>query len=306
MNEPSSIDQLSRLARVSDAEAADVFGVAGRAGLRDAITSSTPGRDRRRRRPLVLAVALVVAAVATGAGWALTQGSARETTAVDCQIDGVTSVIDATSGNPAADCAVIWPAPVPALQAYDNGIGGVVVIPKSETAPANWTPIESQDVALIELQESFDDTINGLNSACFSSSAATAFAQQGLDRLGLTGWTVNVRPTSQTGQLCYWAFPEAGSKTVTVVASAGQQGQVNGPPQQLADSLRPLTHECLSLSAMQSAVEQRATALGMSQTVENDHNYQLKSVPDDGLSCATVTESGGGTTVVIVRGPPAS
>ena len=41
----------------------------------------------------------------------------------------------------------------------------------------------------------------------------------------------------------------------------------------------------------------------MSQTVENERNYQLKAVKDDTLSCATVTESVGGTTYVIVRGP---
>ncbi len=85
-----------------------------------------------------------------------------------------------------------------------------------------------------------------------------------------------------------------------------QSGAATWPPHQLADSLRPLTQECLSLPAMESEVGKRATALGMSQTVENDDNYQLKAVPDDTLRCATVTESVAGTTVVIVRGPPAS
>jgi hypothetical protein len=89
------------------------------------------------------------------------------------------------------------------------------------------------------------------------------------------------------------------------VAGDDQSGAANWPPHQLADSLRPLTQKCLSLSAMQSEVEQRATALGMSQTVENASNYQLKTVKDATLRCATITESVTGTTYVIVRGPAA-
>ena len=76
-------------------------------------------------------------------------------------------------------------------------------------------------------------------------------------------------------------------------------------PHQLADSLRPLTQECLSLSAMQSEVEQRATALGMSQTVENERNYQLTAVKDNTMRCATVYETIGGTTDIVLRGPAA-
>jgi len=320
---PDSIHLLSQTAPVSDAEAAEVFGPAGKEGLLDAITSLSPGRSRparrRLRRPLVVVLAVVAVAAATGAGWALTRGSARETTAVDCMIGGGTTVINATSGDPASDCAAVWPAPVPKLQAYDNGLGGVSVIPASEKAPATWTPIASQDVALIELQESLDDNINGLDSTCFDSGAATTFAQQQLARLGLIGWSVQTRSSSQTAppaqagnaapgvsgsELCYGGFADPQAKTVTLMGSPGDQsGPASWPPHQLADSLRPLTQQCLSLSAMASAVEQRATALGMSQTVENDRNYALSATRDDTMRCATVYETVMGTTDVVVRGP---
>jgi hypothetical protein len=311
---------LARLASVSDDEAAEVFG-AGKAHLFSAITQLPQGRSRPAlRRPLVIAVAALVVFAATGAAWALTRGSARETTAVDCRIGGGTTVIDATSGNPATDCAAIWPAPVPKLQAYDNGIGGIAVIPASETAPAGWTAIESQDVALIVLQESLDDNVNGLDSACFSSARATTFAQQQLDRLGLVGWTTAVRPAAQQPNTpapvgtksapttagpadCYGGYADPTTKTVTLMAMGDQSGAATWPPHKLADSLRPLTQECLSLSAMENEVVQRATALGMSQTVENASNYQLKTVKDDTMRCATVTESVTGTAYVIVRGP---
>lgn len=310
MSAPSSIELLSEIAPVSDAEAASTFGADGQQRLLEAVTRLSLGHarpnSRRLRRPLAIALAAAVVAAATGFGWALTHGPARETTSVDCLIHGVTSVIDSTSGDPAADCAAIWPSPVPALQAYDDGLGGVVVIPKSEKPQASWTPIASQDVALIELQESFDDMINGLNSRCFDSSAATTFAQQRLDRLGFVGWSVAVRPTSQTGQLCYWGFPQPESKTVTLIAGMGDQvGPTNWPPRRLADSLRPLTQECLSLAAMESEVVKRATSLGMSRTVENNRNYQLKAVRDDTMRCASVSESVTGTTYVVVRGPGA-
>jgi hypothetical protein len=304
---PDSITMLSQIAPVSDAEAAEVFGDAGRERLLEAITRLSPGRSRpeRRtpRRPLVVAVALFALAAATGAGWSLTRGSAQQTTSVDCLIDGQTTVIASTSGDPAADCAVIWPGPVPRLQAYDNGLGGVAVIPSSEKPPASWTPIESQDVALIELQASFDDHIDGLSSRCFDAAAATTFAQRQLDKLGFAGWSVEARPTAPAGPSCYWGFPEAATKTVTLVSGGDQSGQANWPPRRLADSLRPLTRECLSLAAMTSEVEQRATSLGMSQTAENDGNYRLEAVRDDVLRCATVTETVTGTTYVVVRGP---
>jgi hypothetical protein len=301
-----SIELLSRIAPVSDEEAAGVFGERGPERLLAAIVGQAPARQRHLRRPLVLAVAALVVVAATGAGWALTHGSARDTTSVDCVVQGVDSIVDATSGDPAADCAVVWQGlvgkPAPPLTAYDNGLGGVAVIPSSEKPPANWTPIASQNVALIELQESLLDNINGLDSGCFSSSQASAFAQRQLDRLGFTDWTIDVRSSDGS---CYGGFTLPDTKTVVLDAGGDQSGASNWPPHQLADSLRPLTSECLSLPAMKREVEQRATALGMSQTVENDHNYALSATQDDSMRCATVVETVGGTIVVIVRGPAA-
>lgn len=303
----SDTELLSRIAPVSDDEAAEVYG-AGKERLRDAITQLPHGRSRPARhllrRPVVIAVAALVVAAAMGAGWALTRGSATDTTSVDCVVQGVDSIVDATSGDPAADCVTVWEGlvgkPAPPLTAYDNGLGGVAVIPSSDKPPASWTPLASQNVALIELQQSLGDHISGLASACFGSDAATTFVQSQFDRLGFADWRVDVRSSDGA---CYGGYTEPDTKTVVLGAGGDESGAATWPPHQLADSLRPLTQECLSLSAMQSEVEQRATALGMSQTVENEHNYQLRAVKDDTLSCATVTETVGGTTQIIVRGP---
>jgi hypothetical protein len=325
-----SIEQLSRIAPVSDEDAARVFGAAGKENLLDAITALSPGRGRstvrRLRRPLVLGFAVLAVAGATGAAWAMTRGSARDTTSVDCVVQGVDSIVDATSGDPAADCVSVWESltgkPAPPLTAYDNDLGGVAVLPTSQKPPANWTPIASQNVALIELQETLLDNINGPDSACFSSSEATAFAQQQLNRLGLIGWSVSVRRPEQQqsvqppagtkaapgvsgGQSCYGGYADPTTRTVVLGGGGDQAGPVNSPPHQLADSLRPLTQQCLSLAAMKSEVVQRATALGMSQTVENDHNYELSATQDNTMRCSTVYETVGGTIDVVVRGPAA-
>lgn len=313
MSAPSPIDLLSRVAPVSDQEAAGFFGEDGREGLLDAITRLTPrerpARRRLRRRTLAIAVAaVVVLAAATGAGWALTRAPARDTTSIDCLVNGQTTVIAAASGDPASDCAAVWPSltgkPAPPLQAYDDGLGGVAVIPSSQKPPAGWAPIASQNASLIELQDSLDDQINGLSSACFDASAATGFAQKQLDRLGFAGWTVKVRPGSLTGQLCYWGFEEPETQTVTLVASSTPgNGYANSLLRQFATSLRPLTQQCLSLPQMKSEVEQRASSLGMSQTATDEHNYRLVATEDDTMRCTTLYDNVGGSQDLILRGP---
>ena len=139
MSGRSSIDSLRQLAAVSDTEAATVFGAAGRDTLLSELTQlpfarRAPVRPaRHRRRTLVLALAVVVAAGTAAAAWAILGSSARETTSVECVIDGTDTVITAVSGDPAYDCAVTWKNDLgtepPPLVAYDNGSGGVTVIP---------------------------------------------------------------------------------------------------------------------------------------------------------------------------------
>src|SRR5204863_9977224 len=136
-------------------------------------------RAQRSRRPLVLALAVVVAAATAAAAWAILGSSAQETTSIECVIAGTDTIIPSISGDPAYDCALTWKSDLgtdpPPLVAYDNSHGGVSVMPRSSTPPAGGKPLPggTQDVALIQLQASLDDYINGLNSACLSSTAAT-------------------------------------------------------------------------------------------------------------------------------------
>jgi hypothetical protein len=338
MSAPDPIELLSRIAPLSDEEAAALFGTMGRERLLEAITRLSPRaarRNRRRvRRPLVLAIAVLVAIGMTAVAWAITRGGARETTSIDCVIAGVDSGIDATSGNPAADCAAEWQrergTPAPALVAYANSYGGVTVLPRSKKPPAGWRTLHSQDVALIELQESLDDYLNGLNSTCFTSAQATAFTREQLYRLGFAGWTVNIRsisastssknsPTvtaengsgarpapamSTAGAICTSSeLVDPTTTTVTLISSPYGNPPPNWLPGRLATSLRPLTKTCLSLPAMRRAVEQRASRLGLSPSPPlTGKSYDLNVIKDDKQHCTTVYQTVEGGISLILRG----
>lgn len=339
MTAPDPIELLSQTAPLSDEEAAALFGPAGRERLLEAITCLTaaPTRSGRRwvRRPLVLAVVVLVAIATATVAWAITRGGASETTSVECVIAGTDTVIDATSGNPAADCAAEWQrelgTPPPPLNAYANTSGGVTVLPRSQKPPAGWRTLRSQNVALIELQESLDDYLNGLSSSCLNAPAATAFTQQQLDRLGFVGWTVNNRSapgsTSSTNSPTATAATGSGARPAPTMSAAGPictgsglvdpttttvtliSGPTGNPPPnwlpgRLATNLRPLTKTCLSLPAMRSFVEQRASQLGLSpEPPATRTSYVLDTSQNDKLRCTSLYETVGGTINLILRGP---
>lgn len=327
MSGPSSIDSLRRLSPVSDASAAAVFDAAGRdellAGLTGLPFRSHVSRLRatRRPRPLVLALAVLVLLGTAAAAWAIFRSPAQETTSVECVIAGVDTIVPATSGDPAHDCAMTWKrdtgTSAPPLAAYDNGLGGVTVIPRSQKPQTGWKPLLSQDVALIQLQNSLDDYIAGLNSTCLDGKAATALAEAKLAQFGFTGWTVAVRSADSGGTT---SPPNAapgiknapGSRTCVaadVVDPANQtvtlipMGVATGPEttfEKLADKLRPVTQSCESLTAAVAAVHAAASSLGLS---ESARTYELDAVEDGSLRCASVYETVGGTIFVAARGP---
>jgi hypothetical protein len=328
MSGHSPIDSLQRLAPVSDPDAAALFGTAGCEELLDGVTGLPLGRGavRRRttRRRLVLAVAVVaLVAIATAATWVvLNQGPARETTSVECVIEGVDTIIPSTSGDPARDCAVEWTrelgSAAPPLLAYDNGHGGVTVLLRRATPPAGFTRLAAgQDADLIQLQNSLDDFVNGLNSSCLGNAAATNLTESKLAQFGFTGWTVTSRdasspgtaPPAQAGARTAPTVKSDGSncwngdvvdpntQSVTLMASSDQNG---GTPTSLAARLRPLTRSCVSLPAAVASARAAATSVGLS---ESARTYELNAVADSSLRCASIYETVGGTIFLTVRGP---
>lgn len=311
MSGRSPIDSLRRLMPVADVEAAAVFSEAGREELLVALTSLPVGRPAgarrgsrtRPRRALVLAFAVVAVLGVTAAAWAIFRSSAQETTSVQCLIAGSDTIIPAISGNPAGDCAVTWKrdngTTAPPLAAYDNGHGGVTVIPRSERPQAGWTRLASgsQDADLIQLQTSLDDYIGGLNWSCLDAAAATKLAEAKLAQFGFTGWTVSVR--SGPGTCVAGDYVEPAKQTVTLIPTDVS----NGPEttyEKLAVKLRPLTQSCQSLPSAVAAVRSAAGELGLS---ESARTYELNAVSDDSLRCASIYETVGGTIFVTIRGP---
>jgi hypothetical protein len=274
-----------------------VFGTAGREVLLENVLQlpSGPRGATRGRRALVVALAAaVVVAVATAATWAILGSSAHETTSIECVIQGTDTIVPAVSGDPAYDCAVVWQNDVgtvpPPLAAYDNGHGGVTVIPRNQKPQTSWKPMpDGQDVALIQLRDSLDDYVAGLNSSCLGADAATALAETTLKRFGFTDWTVSVR---NTGSCANADVVDPASKTVTLISGPADSGPET-PYQKLADRLRALTAKCQSLPAAVASV--RAAANGLP--------YDLHAVADDSLRCASIYETVGGAIVVTVRGP---
>jgi hypothetical protein len=312
MSGRNAIDSLQRLSSVSDADAAAVFGVAGRDELLAGVMHLPFGRRRStrrttRRRRLVLAVAaLALAGIATAATWAVLQSApARETTSVECVIHGVDTIIPSTSGDPAHDCAVEWKRELgtaaPPLRAYDNGDGGVTVLLSSETPPTGFKRLASgQDADLIQLQGSLDDFVNGLNSSCLDSTAATNLVKTNLARFGFTGWMVNVRgATTSPGQCFDQDIVDPASSTVTL-ASFGAVAGPSSTVQKLADKLRPITQSCESLPNAVASVRAAASDLGLA---ESARTYDLNAVTDNSMRCASVYETVGGAIFLTVRGP---
>jgi hypothetical protein len=285
-----------------------VFGATGCEQLLASVTSlpvgrRRPARETTSRSRLVLAVAAVaLVAVATAATWVALRGApARETTSVQCLIDGNDAIIPSTSGNPTHDCAVDYKrefgTAAPALVAYDNTHGGVTVLPRSEKPPAGWRTLHAQDVALIELQTSLDDYIAGLNSSCFDAKGATALTQARLARFGFRRWTVAVR--SGKGACVGADVVDPSSQTVTLIPMGGPAGASNTITK-LADKLRPIARSCQSLARAESSVRAAADGLGLSETART---YELDAVTDNSLRCAAVYETVGGTIFLTVRGP---
>ncbi|HZT83914.1 MAG TPA: hypothetical protein VE984_00650 [Gaiellaceae bacterium] len=220
-------------------------------------------------------------------------------------IKGVDTIIPSTSGDPAHDCAREWRrelgSAAPPLVAYDNTYGGVTVLPRRATPPAGWKAIRSQDAALIELQDSLDDLINGLNSRCLGPEAATRLSEAKLEQFGFTGWTVGIRDPQSAelpGACTNVDIVDPAAHSITLVAGPGPTAA--GTSLALARRLRPLTLGCKSLTTAVAAVKAAASDVGLS---ESARGYDLNAVTDDTLRCASIYETVGGTIFLTVRGP---
>ncbi len=336
MSGHSPIDSLQRLAPVSDTQAAETFGATGREELLDGVTSLPVGRGARRRparrRRLVLAVAVLTAAATAATAWAVLRGSAaHETTSVQCLIGSSDAVIPSTSGNPAHDCAVDYKrefgTTAPRLVAYDNGLGGVTVIPhgaeatgrleaarlrtgrRSDPAPGLTGRLHQRPQLELPRQHGGDEPhrvearpvrLHGLDGRrtqprLIGNDSPHPDRDNGTRRSEGGAERVHVRHAD----VC-WRRPR---RSDDGVGHAGFRSVATGSKtvfEKLAVKLQPVTQSCESLPAAVSSVRAAASGLGLS---ESARGYDLNTVTDNSMRCASIYETVGGTIFITVRGP---
>ena len=119
------------------------------------------------------------------------------------------------------------------------------------------------------------------------------------------------------------AKPEPGTKAAPTESTSGTQACVGGAIvdpttesvtlssgpvateskatfEKLAVKLQPVTKSCESLPAAVSSVRASASSLGLS---ESARGYDLNTVTDNSMRCASIYETVGGTIFLTVRGP---
>jgi hypothetical protein len=272
---------------------------------RPKVPSSHVGRRFRRRFRLPVLVAVLVFAGAA-VGWAFLRSSPRDTVSVQCEIEGVSTVIPSATGNPVADCAAQWRRDTgsagPRLVAYDNGTGGITVLPADATAPSGWTRLPSgakQNEAMVEMQQWLDDYVSGLNSGCYDDATAVAMTEKALTRLGMGNWTVQPPPPDDNSPCVDTGILDGTTFTVALRALGGGH-DARMAFETLAVRLRSIAQRCESLDTVAREVRSAAAKLGLS---ERAHEYEVTHVRDDSARCTTIYEDVGGTIFLVLRGP---
>jgi hypothetical protein len=265
--------------------------------------------ERLRRSPRRLSLAALVALIALGGaalGWAYFASSARDTVSIQCEIARVSTVIPSVTGDPVADCAAQWQrdtgSPAPRLVAYDNGQGGITVLPADETPGSGWTRLPSgatQNALMVEMQQWLDDYVSGLNSDCYDDPTAVQMTEQALQRLGMTNWAVRPAPSDEASSCVNTGILDPATFTVEL-RGLGDAPSPDAPYEKLAVKLRSIVEGCRSLDDTARQVRSAAAELGLS---EDAHEYELTEVRNDDARCATIYENVGGTIFIILRGP---
>jgi hypothetical protein len=269
---------------------------------------------RHLRLPVIVGVSLVLAGAAIG--WALTTTSARDTVSVQCEIEGSDTIIPSITGDPVADCAAQWRRDTdrnpPPLVAYDNGHGGITVAPAGQAPLPGARPLPggaTQNVSIVEVQQSLDDFVRGLNSGCFDNRTASEMTTRILARFGMEDWTVRSVPSTDVSsssaapaapQGCVGAAILDPAIRTVVLRALGGTMRPGAPYERLAERLRSVAEECMPLDATAKRVRSIADELGLSEAA---HEYQLTEIPENDAPCTTVNETVGGTIFLILRGP---
>jgi hypothetical protein len=288
---------------------------------RTGTTPTTPERQkaRRMRRRGVLATGLGVALV--GGGWAYAasqlwsdeEGAATNNMGIECQEvfgqgygkEGGT-VATTLTGDPVADCQAVRaqeglaPLADPVAFLLD---GTMYVTPRDQVPDgADLLEIDPAEAAVYrELQASLNDVVDGGEALCLSADEAMAWAESEFDRLGLSGWSVEVvhgRDDVGTSPCSDLYVSEA--QTVSVYPGIDGRVEDAVPAEQLT-ALRSIGEQCMTVDQAQEIAE---GAFG-AEAVDGQLLQPITRVVDPDATCARVDMEafGGGIVVVTVYGP---
>jgi hypothetical protein len=152
--------------------------------------------------------------------------------------------------DPAGYCADWWRdegQEPPDLAAYANGSAEIKVVPADQDVSPSWRPYTYEPVApaVLELQTSLNDYVDGLQSDCFDAEDGRALVERELRRLGLNEWRVTVRDGSATSG-CAGASPSFSDQEIEIVPGldAGADENAFTP---IADKVRSTVGRCLTV-----------------------------------------------------------
>lgn len=304
-----------RLPLVTDEQAARLSDEQTRQELFDEITAQPVDTDDRvggarvrlSRRTFVLVAVLASLSLAT-VGWAVSNFLAPTTSSVACHLpDGGVSVIDPVTGDPVADCAAHWTRETgeqpPELVAYDNGSGGIEVVPAGTEPSEGWAALEpgvTQDLAVVELEAALADHVTGLPSKCHLADEARQLVDRELGRVGLAGWSVVVERGQADGtDTCTYFVMDAQQQTIALIPIDGLVAPDGAPAERFADELdRAFDDDCMTLEQAARRVREVAAEQDIDPA-----GLMINEVNDEAASCARVDLRVGGRFDVTIRGP---
>ena len=302
---------------------ADTLGNAWYIGLRENTLQSVLARAKaspepatthqakpRRRRRTVLIGTLAVVMLGGGTAWAYsnftswyTGGALDSYTCMTTWHDPDTSDNrpdqyggSKLTNDPVADCAtyagltgkgrIVDPVAV----TYRDAL----VVGPREGMPADAVPIVVlEDAKAMELQQSFDDYVDGGASRCLDATTGEQFAHAELLRLGLAGWTVtSVEQRPSGGECAILIVDQLGKVEVRTHFGVDAGRDV---PDLVATLRNKIADQCLALPDAEKVV---ASAL------EGQQHYQATSAQlDPAAPCTRVDLNVGGSLQVFLHGP---
>ncbi|MFB8230737.1 hypothetical protein [Cellulosimicrobium sp. NPDC055967] len=286
--------------------------------LDTATTAPAAPPSRRRRLGRRGAVALGLATVLAGGGVAYAavqafRGSSGEgVTCVSAWSPDVADGLDVDAagpwltGDPYADCTTLLaeqglpPIEDPVAFAWD----GQTYVAPADQVPDGVERLEGRsavDPAVVELQQSVTDRVDGGASTCRTVAEGVAWAEDELDRLGLDDWSVEERdalpePVGEA-QVCAEVAVDVGGRAIVVGGTTGSDGILEDPlVAGIVAALRSgITDRCVSLDEARVVADDALTAV--------DGPFPTTSVPDESVTCARVDLVVGGSFQATVYGP---